>query len=103
MGKYGLREGLMVTGMVQRARKQQGPRLREITDVDGMPPEEYANVKSFDELTPINPESWLSLETGGEPLSTRVMDLLTPLGKGQRALVVAPPRTGKTMLLQHIA
>ena len=101
--KYGLREGLMVTGMVQRARKQQGPRLREITDVDGMPPEEYANVKSFDELTPINPESWLSLETGGEPLSTRVMDLLTPLGKGQRALVVAPPRTGKTMLLQHIA
>ncbi len=101
--KYGLREGLMISGMVQRARKQQGPRLREITDVDGMPPEEYVNVKSFDELTPINPESWLRLETGPEPLSTRVMDLLTPLGKGQRALIVAPPRTGKTILLQHIA
>ncbi|MCA9196453.1 MAG: transcription termination factor Rho [Planctomycetales bacterium] len=101
--KYGLREGLVITGMVQPARKQQGPRLREITDIDGMPPEDYANVKAFDELTPINPESWLRLETGPEPLSTRVMDLLTPLGKGQRALIVAPPRTGKTMLMQHIA
>ena len=71
--------------------------------VDGMPPEEFANVKPFDQLTPINPISWLRLETGPEPLSTRVMDLLTPLGKGQRALIVAPPRTGKTMLMQHIA
>ena len=101
--KFGLREGVMISGNVQRARKQQGPRLREITDVDGMPPEEFAEVKSFDTLTPINPESWLPLETGPEPLSTRVMDLLTPLGKGQRALVVAPPRSGKTVLLQHIA
>jgi transcription termination factor Rho len=101
--KYRLREGLMIRGMVQRARKQQGPRLREITDIDGMVPDEYVNVKAFDELTPINPESWLRLETGPEPLSTRVMDLLTPLGRGQRALIVAPPRTGKTILLQHIA
>ncbi|MEA1952349.1 MAG: transcription termination factor Rho, partial [Planctomycetota bacterium] len=56
-----------------------------------------------DDLTPINPESWLQLETGPEPLTTRVMDLLTPLGKGQRALIVAPPRTGKTIMLQHIS
>jgi transcription termination factor Rho len=101
--KYRLREGLMISGLVQRARKQQGPRLREITDVDGMAPDDYANVKTFDELTPINPRSWLRLETGAEPISTRVMDLLTPLGRGQRALIVAPPRTGKTILLQHIA
>ncbi|MDA0657682.1 MAG: transcription termination factor Rho [Planctomycetota bacterium] len=101
--KYGLREGVMITGMVQSARKQQGPRLREILDVDGMPPDEYANIRPFDSLTAINPESWLRLETGPQPLSTRVMDLLTPLGKGQRALIVAPPRTGKTILLQHIA
>jgi transcription termination factor Rho len=101
--KYRLREGLMIRGMVQRARKQQGPRLREITDVDGMPPDEYVTVKPFDSLTPINPERWLRLETGQEPLTTRVMDLLTPLGRGQRALIVAPPRTGKTILLQHIA
>ena len=101
--KYGLREGLLINGMVQAGRRQQGPRLREITNVDGMPPDDYQNVKSFDELTPINPEYWLKLEVGPEPMTTRVMDLLTPLGKGQRALIVSPPRTGKTILLQHIS
>jgi transcription termination factor Rho len=101
--KYGLREGVHVRGTVQAGRRQQGPRLKEILDVDGMNPEEYKNVKTFDSLTPINPEFWLRLETGSAPLSTRVMDLLTPLGKGQRALIVAPPRTGKTVLLQHIS
>jgi transcription termination factor Rho len=101
--KYGLREGVLVSGMVQAGRKQQGPRLKEILDVDGLPPEKYRDVKPFDSLTPINPEFWLKLETGPQPLTTRVMDLLTPLGKGQRALIVAPPRTGKTILLQHIS
>lgn len=101
--KFGLREGVHVRGMVQPGRRQQGPRLKEITDVDGMKPEDYRNVKTFDQLTPINPEYWLRLETGPTPLTTRVMDLLTPLGKGQRALIVAPPRTGKTILLQHIS
>jgi transcription termination factor Rho len=89
--------------MVQQGRRQQGPRLKEILDVDGMKPEDYPNVKTFDALTPINPESWLRLETGQQPLTTRVMDLLTPLGKGQRALIVAPPRTGKTIMLQQIS
>jgi transcription termination factor Rho len=101
--KYRLREGVSINGMVQQHRKQEGPRLREIIDIDGCKPDDYVNVKSFDSLTPINPESWLQLETGPEPITTRVMDLLTPLGKGQRALIVAPPRTGKTILLQHIS
>ena len=101
--KYQLRQGVMLSGMVQQGRRQQGPRLREITMVDGMAPEDYGDVKTFEELTPINPEQWLTLEVGPEPLSTRVMDLLTPLGKGQRALIVAPPRTGKTILLRHIS
>lgn len=101
--KYRLRQGLMIRGMVQHFRKQQGPRLKEITDVDGLPPEQYASVKTFDQLTPINPNQWFRLETGPAPLTTRVMDLLTPLGKGQRALIVAPPRTGKTIMLQHIS
>jgi len=101
--KFGLREGLLLHGMVQRHRKQQGPRLRELLDVDGMAPEDYVNVKSFDELTPITPDQWFQLETGCEPISTRVIDLLCPLGKGQRALIVAPPRTGKTVLMQHIS
>ncbi len=101
--KFGLREGVALTGMVQPGRKQQGPRLKEISDVDGVKPEDYRDVKTFDQLTPITPENWLQLETGPEPITTRVMDLLTPLGKGQRALIVAPPRTGKTVLLQHIS
>jgi transcription termination factor Rho len=101
--KYGLRQGLMIRGAVQPARRQQGPRLREITDVDGMPPDDYINVKGFDTKTPINPDRWFRLETGALPLTTRVMDLLTPLGRGQRALIVAPPRSGKTILLQHIS
>ncbi len=101
--KYGLREGVMLAAKVQQNRRQQGPRVKEIVDVDGMKPEEYPNVKKFDDLTPINPEEWLRLETGPEPLSPRVMDLLTPLGKGQRALIVAPPRTGKTIMLQQIS
>jgi len=101
--KYRLRQGVMISGMVQQGRKQQGPRLREVTDVDGISPDDYGDVKPFEELTAINPEKWLQLETGPEPVTTRVMDLLTPLGKGQRALIVAPPRTGKTILLQHIS
>ncbi|REJ65955.1 MAG: transcription termination factor Rho [Planctomycetota bacterium] len=101
--KFHLREGVYLQGQVQQGRRQQGPRLKEIETVDGMKPEEYVNVKSFDDLTPINPEEWLRLETGPQPLTTRVMDLLTPLGKGQRALIVAPPRSGKTVMLQHIS
>ncbi len=101
--KFRLREGVLLNGMVQQGRRQQGPRLKELIDVNGMKPEDYPNVKTFDSLTPINPESWLRLETGQQPLTTRVMDLLTPLGKGQRALIVAPPRTGKTILLQQVS
>ncbi len=101
--KFGLREGVHINGMIQPGRRQQGPRVKEILDVDGMKPEDYHKVKDFDDLTPINPESWLQLETGSEPLTTRVMDLLTPLGRGQRALIVAPPRSGKTVMLQHIS
>ena len=93
----------MIRGQVQPGRRQQGPRLREIVDIDGMTPDEYLEIKKFDELTPINPDEWYQLETGGQPLTTRVMDLLTPLGKGQRALIVAPPRSGKTVMLQHIS
>jgi transcription termination factor Rho len=74
-----------------------------VVDVDGLAPEAYSDVSKFENLTPINPEQWLPVSTGTEPLTTRVMDLLTPLGKGQRALIVAPPRTGKTVMLQHIS
>jgi transcription termination factor Rho len=101
--RYRLREGVYLKALVQPGRRQQGPRVREIEEVEGMPPDDYVNVKSFDQLTPINPETWLRLETGQQPITTRVMDILTPLGKGQRALIVAPPRTGKTVLLQQVS
>ncbi len=101
--KFGLRAGLMLSGKIQPGRRQQGPRLRELTDIDGLDPEKYPEIKSFDQLTPINPEQRYTLETGATPLTTRVMDLLTPMGKGQRALIVAPPRSGKTVMMQHIS
>ncbi|MDR2706900.1 MAG: transcription termination factor Rho, partial [Planctomycetaceae bacterium] len=101
--KYGFREGVLISGLIQPGTKAQGPRLREIKDVDGISADDYPLIKPFDERTPINPEEWLRLETGPQPLTTRVMDILTPLGKGQRALIVAPPRSGKTILLHHIS
>jgi transcription termination factor Rho len=101
--RFGLRQGVHIKAMVQEARRQQGPRVREILDVDGMPPEDYPEVKSFETLTAVNPEEWLRLECGRQPLTNRVIDLLAPMGKGQRALIVSPPRSGKTIMLQDIA
>ena len=101
--KFGLRQGVCIKAMVQEARRQQGPRVREILDVDGIKPEDYIEVKAFDTLTAINPEEWLRLERGQRPITNRVIDLLAPMGKGQRALIVAPPRSGKTVMLQDIA
>lgn len=101
--KYKLRPGVLLKANSVYTRKQQGPRVREIVEIEGMPPDDYLNVKAFDTLTPINPDRWLQLETGAVPLTNRVIDLLTPLGCGQRALIVAPPRSGKTIMLQHIS
>ncbi len=101
--KQGLREGVMIKGDVGPGSKGQGPRLKNIETIDGATVEEYQKIKNFDDLTPINPFEQINLETGSRPITMRVMDLLTPIGKGQRALIVAPPRTGKTMLLQDIA
>jgi transcription termination factor Rho len=100
--KLSLREGLLIGGPVEPIRKVGGPRLLAIETIEDQPAERF-RPRNFDELTPIDPHEWLRLETGTEPLTTRVMDLLTPIGKGQRGLIVAPPRTGKTILLQHIA
>jgi transcription termination factor Rho len=103
MEKLGLRQGVEIKATMQQVRRQEGPRVKDILEVEGMTPEEYANVRSFEDLTPINPEQWLKIETGQQPLTNRVIDLMAPLGKGQRALIVAPPRSGKTIMLQHIS
>jgi len=101
--KHKLREGIKLKGEVGAGARGQGPRLINIESIDGGSVEDYEKVKHFETLTAINPFEMIKLETGVEPVTMRVMDLLTPIGKGQRALIVAPPRTGKTMLLQDIA
>jgi transcription termination factor Rho len=101
--KYNLREGVKINGEVGPGSRGQGPRLKTVEKIDERTPEEYEQIKSFEELTAISPNEQVKLETGPTPITTRVVDLLTPIGKGQRALVVAPPRTGKTMLLQDMA
>ena len=104
ISKFKLREGMLLAGPLESGggRRGSGPRLLTIDHIEGLAPDKYPR-RNFDELTPIDPHEHIVLETGAEPLTTRVMDLLTPIGKGQRGLIVAPPRTGKTVLLQHIA
>jgi len=80
-----------------------GPRLTEIRTINGMMPADFANRRPFSTLTSIDPFERIRLETEPLEISTRVIDMLTPIGKGQRCLVVAPPRAGKTTLLQKIA
>ncbi|SFI97639.1 transcription termination factor Rho [Planctomicrobium piriforme] len=101
--KHHLREGIRIRGEIGPGTRGQGPRVLTIDSVDGGSVEDYEKLKHFDTLTAINPFEQIKLETGAQPVTMRVMDLLCPIGKGQRALIVAPPRTGKTMLLQDIA
>jgi len=77
--------------------------LARIDTVNGLPPDQIRQRKTFDHLTPLYPEGRLSVEQPGTDVTGRVIDLMTPLGRGQRGLIVSPPRTGKTMMLQAIA
>jgi len=100
--KHGLRDGMWVRGETRRGSR--GPQLFKLTEIEGENPDSIsANLPVFEELTTINPNKRIRLETVPDRYTTRVMDLMTPVGKGQRGLIVAPPRTGKTTLLQHIA
>lgn len=77
--------------------------VQQIISIDGLAPEEYAGVKPFDALEPIDPQPRLSLEYPGCPPSCRLIDLFCPIGRGQRGLIVSPPKAGKTILLKDIA
>ena len=99
-----LRQGDTVTGQVRPPRE--GERYYSLIKVQAVnlePPEVTKNKILFDNLTPLYPNARFRLETSRQNLSGRVMDLLVPIGKGQRGLIVSPPRTGKTMLLQAVA
>ena len=102
--RFDLRTGDTVSGQVRPPKEAEKYfALVKIEAVNFESPEEARNKIFFDNLTPLYPNEQVKLETTRENLSSRVMDLLTPLGKGQRGLIVSPPRTGKTMLLQSIA
>ena len=105
--KFKLKQGVLISGTVEPPRRghgpgPMGPRLLSIEQIEGAEPAKF-KPRNWDELTPVDPTRWLKLETGAEPLTTRVMDLFTPVGMGQRGLIVSPPRSGKTVLLSHIA
>jgi transcription termination factor Rho len=100
--RFSLREGMLVSGPTEAVPRGSGVRLSGVDQIEGEDPARYVRRK-FDDLTPIDPTEHLVLETTPDRLTTRVMDLLCPIGRGQRGLIVAPPRTGKTILLQHIA
>ncbi len=102
--RFDLRTGDTISGQIRPPKE--GERYFALIKVDAInfePPEEARNKIFFDNLTPLYPMERIRLETTKDNYSGRVMDMLTPIGKGQRGLIVAPPRTGKTMLLQSIA
>jgi transcription termination factor Rho len=105
--KNGLRKGDAVTGAVRQPRegerKDKFNALVRLDTVNGMEPEKARNRLEFGKLTPLYPQDRLRLETEPGILTTRVIDLVAPIGKGQRGLIVSPPKAGKTMVLQAIA
>ena len=102
--KFELRTGDRVGGQVRSPKdNERFFALLKVENVNGFPPEESVKRIHFDALTPIYPTERLNLETKSEELSTRIIDLISPIGKGQRGLIVSPPKAGKTILLQKIA
>jgi len=102
--RFQLRKGDTVVGRVRPPKE--GERyyaLLRVDSINGEPPENAQSKINFDNLTPLYPDEKFNLETTPEKMTTRVLDLLVPIGKGQRGLIVAPPRTGKTIILQDIA
>jgi len=99
--RHNLRLGQWLHGLYQESSR--GPQFVELTQVNGMPPDEAAKLPHFDELKAINPSRRLSFETTPERFTTRIIDIMTPVGRGQRGLIVSPPRSGKTTMLLHTA
>src|SRR5262249_54263918 len=102
--RLSLRTGLVVEGPIRLpVEGQENFALMQVDLINGQAPEQGMAPTNFEDLTPLHPFKRLLLETSGEELNMRVVDLVTPIGKGQRGLIVSPPRAGKTVLLQKMA
>lgn len=101
--RFKLQAGSYVVASAQHDAKYPNPKVRFIETIDGVRVDERKKSYAFNQLTTITPDKQLKLEIPGGPMTTRVLDLFCPIGKGTRGLIVAPPRTGKTTLLQDIA
>ncbi len=102
--RFGLRTGHQISGKIRPPKaKERFYALLKVDMVNEKPPDDVKQSILFDNLTPLHPEEKFNLETDGKNMSTRIMDLIAPIGKGQRGLIVAQPKTGKTVLLQEIA
>jgi transcription termination factor Rho len=105
--RHGLRKGDVITGAVRQPRegekREKFNALVRLDTVNGMDPEQAKHRPEFNKLTPLYPQERLRLETEPNILTTRIIDLVCPIGKGQRGLIVSPPKAGKTMVLQAIA
>ena len=102
--RFGLRRGMVISGAVRPPKENERYfALLRVDKINGHDPRDVKDLPNFEDLVPLHPEERYILETTPERIETRVVDLVAPLGKGQRALIVAPPRTGKTVLLQQMA
>jgi transcription termination factor Rho len=102
--RFGLRNGMTVAGQIRPPKESERYfALLRVEAINGEDPAKLATRKFFDDLTPLHPDARIVLETSPEEISTRVVDLIVPIGFGQRGLIVSPPRAGKTVLLQKLA
>ncbi|AYO29528.1 MAG: transcription termination factor Rho [Thermoanaerobacteraceae bacterium] len=102
--RFHLRTGDMISGKIRPPKEGEKYRaILQISEVNGLDPEHAVGRFHFDSLTPIFPQPRLTLENDPQDLSTRIIDIISPIGKGQRALIVSPPKAGKTMMLKKIA
>ena len=102
--RFGLKTGATVAGQIRPPKENERYfALLRVEAINGKDPNQVGAVVSFDDLTPLHPEKRLTLSTGPADLSTRIVDMLAPIGMGQRGLIVSPPKAGKTILLKQLA